>query len=239
MAFSKPMAFSSVGGRGAKRSGVCNGHEKKSLAASERNEEHRENWGKQMRQQEAQRLVCLDEGGSNIALTSVSARAQKGERARWSVPRNQGKNMTLIASLSLEGLGASLLLEGGVDALAFETYVEQVLAPTLPPGQIVVRENVSVHNVARVQQLIEDQGSHLLFLPASSPDFSPIEETFSTIKAFLRRTGARTREALQEAIAQALLTLTTQDPHGWFHHCGSPVPQERQRYMPQYLYSPL
>jgi transposase len=201
---------------------------KKSVAASERNEEERENWRKQMSQQETDLLVFLDECGSNIALTPLYARAPKGERARGSVPRNRGKNMTLIASLSLEGIGASMILEGGVDALAFEAYVEQVLAPSLQPGQIVVMDNLSVHKVARVQQLIEDRGCHLLFLPAYSPDFSPIEETFSKIKAFLRRTGARTREALQEAIAQALLTVTAQDAHGWFRHCGYPPLQERQ-----------
>lgn len=180
-----------------------------------------------MSQQEADRLVFLDECGSNIALTPLYARAPKGERARGRVPRNRGKNMTLIASLSLEGIGASMILEGGVNAPVFETYVEQVLAPSLQPGQIVVMDNLSVHKVARVLQLIEERGCHLLFLPAYSPDFSPIEETFSKIKAFLRWTGARTREALQEAIAQALLTVTQEDAHGWFRHCGYP-PQERQ-----------
>jgi transposase len=200
---------------------------KKSLAASERNEEERANWRKQLSQQEADRLVFLDECGSNIALTPLYARAPKGERARGSVPRNRGKNMTLIASLSLEGIGASMILEGGVNAPVFETYVEQVLAPSLQPGQVVVMDNLSVHKVARVQQLIEDRGCHLLFLPAYSPDFSPIEETFSKIKAFLRRTGARTREALLEAIAQALLTVTPQDARGWFRHCGYPPSQER------------
>ena len=181
-----------------------------------------------MSQQEADRLVFLDECGSNIALTPLYARAPKGERARGSVPRNRGKNMTLIAALSLEGMGASMILEGGVNAPAFESSVEQVLAPSLQPGQVVVMDNLSVHQVARVQQLIEERGCHLLFLPAYSPDCSPIEETFSKIKAFWRRAGARTREALQEAIAQALLTVTSQDAHGWFRHCGYLPPQERQ-----------
>lgn len=81
-------------------------------------------------------------------------------------------------------------------------------------------DNLRVHKTARVQQLIEDRGCHLLFLPASSPDCSPIEETFSKVKAFLRRTEARTRETLPEAIAQALLTVKPQDADGWFGHCG-------------------
>lgn len=209
------------------RSGPTGGVDakKKSLAASERNEQERENWRQQMSQQEVNRLVFLDECGSNIALTPLYARAPKGERAHGSVPRNRGKNMTLIASLSLQGMGAAMILEGGVNALAFEAYVEQVLVPTLQPGQTVVMDNLSVHKVARVQQLIENRGCRLLFLPAYSPDFSPIEETFSKIKAFLRRAGTRTREALQDAIAQALLTVTSQDALGWFRHCGYPPPQ--------------
>jgi transposase len=206
---------------------VCHSAEKKSLAASERNEEERANWRKQRSQQEAHRLVFLDECGSNIALTPSYGRAPKGERAQGSVPRNRGKNTTLIASLSLEGIGASMILEGGVNALAFEIYVEQILAPSLHQGQIVVMDNLQVHKATRVRQLIEDRGCHLLFLPAYSPDFSPIEETFSKIKAFLRRTGARTQEALQEAIAHALLTVTPQDARGWFRHCSYLPSQER------------
>ncbi len=201
---------------------------KKSVAATERNEEERAAWRQQMNQQEAEGLVFVDECGSHIALTPLYARAPKGERAPGRVPRNRGKNLTLIASLSLEGMGASMMLDGGVNAPAFEVYVEQLLAPSLRPGQLVVMDNLSAHKGARVQQLIEDRGCHVLFLPAYSPDFSPIEETFSKIKAFLRRAGARTREALQEAIAQALLTVTPQDAHGWFRHCGYLPPQERQ-----------
>ena len=182
-----------------------------------------------MSEVEVKQLVFLDECGSNIALTPLYARAPKGERARGRVPRNRGKNTTLIASLSLEGIGASMIIEGSANAAAFEAYVEQVLVPHLPPGQIIVMDNLQAHQGARVKQLIEDRGCQLLFLPAYSPDFSPIEETFSKVKAFLRRTGARTREALQEAIAQALLTVTSQDTLGWFRHCGYVPLEERQR----------
>jgi transposase len=87
-------------------------------------------------------------------------------------------------------------------------------------GQIVVLDNLSVHKGARVRQLIEERGCELLFLPAYSPDCSPIEETFSKVKAFLRRVGARTQEALQDAIGLALETVTAQDALGWFTHCG-------------------
>src|SRR5437899_10112889 len=108
---------------------------------------------------------------------------------KGSVPRNRGKNTTLLASLSLSGIGASLIIEGAVDALAFEAYVEHILAPSLLAGQIVVLDNLSAHKGARVRQLIEARGCALLFLPAYSPDFSPIEETFSKSKTNLRRVG--------------------------------------------------
>jgi transposase len=136
------------------------------------------------------------------------------------VPRNRGKNTTLIAGLSLAGIQAPMILEGGVDTLAFEAYVEQVLAPTLSPGQIVVLDNLSVHSGERVRQAIEARGCQVLFLPAYSPDMTPIEEAFSKLKAWLRRLGARTREALPDALAEALARITAQDARGWFWHCG-------------------
>ncbi len=202
-------------------------YRKKSLAASERREEERASFREQVKPLDAKRLVFVDESGSNIALTPLYARAPKGQRAAGSVPRNRGKNTTLLASLSVEGIGASMLLEGATNTAAFEVYLEQILLPSLAPGQIVVMDNLSAHKGARVRQLIEERGCQLLFLPAYSPDFSPIEETFSKIKAYLRRLGARTREALEEAIAYALETVTSQDAHGWFAHCGYLPSSER------------
>ncbi len=104
--------------------------------------------------------------------------------------------------------------------LAFERYVEEILAPSLQAGQIVIMDNLSCHKGSKVRQLTKARGCQLLFLPSYSLDFSPIEEAFSKLKAFLRRAQARTREALQEALIQALLTITQQDAHGWFGHCG-------------------
>ena len=184
---------------------------KKSLGATERNEEERATWRENASQLPTESLVFLDECGSNIALTPLYARAPKGERARGSAPHNRGKNTTLIAALSLDGMGAALILEGSANATAFELYVEQVLAPTLQAGQIVVMDNLQAHKGARVRLAIEAKRCQILFLPGYSPDFSPIEEAFSKLKTALRRAGARTREALQEAIGQALLTITSQD----------------------------
>jgi transposase len=181
-----------------------------------------------MKEQDASEFVFVDECGSNIALTPLYGRAPKGQRVTDSVPRNRGKNTTLIASLSLEGLGASMILEGAANAAAFEAYIEHILVPSLHSGQVVVMDNLRVHKTARVRQLLEDKGCQVLFLPAYSPDFSPIEEMFSKAKTFLRRLKARTREALEEAIAQALLTVTSQDAHGWFEHCGYVFSKERK-----------
>src|SRR5579863_1939285 len=201
--------------------------QKKTLAASERREEERASFRDQVKELDASQLVFLDESGSNIALTPRYARAPTGERAQGSIPRNRGKNTTLLASLSVQGVGAAMIIEGAANALAFEAYLEQVLLPTLVAGQIVVMDNLSIHKGARVRHLLETHGCQLLFLPAYSPDFSPSEETFSKVKAFLRRLGARTREALQEAIGQALETVSAQDARGWFAHCGYLPSSER------------
>lgn len=161
-------------------------------------------------------------------MTPLYAYAPGGQRAIGKVPRNYGAMMTLIASLSTQGMGEAFILNGAADGTAFEIYVEQLLAPSLRSGQIVILDNLSIHQGPRVKQAIEARGCHLLFLPAYSPDFSPIEEAFSKVKTFLRRQSARTREALQEAIAQALLLVTAQDALGWFAHCGysPPLPPE-------------
>ena len=199
---------------------------KKAVVASERDEQARAAWRKQAKQLAAQDLVIVDETGTQINMTPLYAYAPRGERAVGKVPRNYGANMTLIASLSLRGMGEALLLNGSADAAAFETYIEQILAPSLRPGQIVILDNLSIHQGPRVKQAIEARGCHLLFLPAYSPDFSPIEEAFSKLKTILRRGGARTREVLQEVIIQALPSITAADACGWFRHCGYPLATE-------------
>ena len=193
---------------------------KKTLRASEQNEDDRAAWREQARMLDASKLVFLDECGSSIALTRVYGRSPQGKRVYGSVPRNRRANMTLLASLSLQGVGEALILEGSADSTAFEIYIEQLLAPSLQAGQIVVMDNLSTHTGKKVRLAIEAKGCQLLFLPSYSPDFSPIEEAFSKLKAFLRRVGARTPETLQESIRQALLTITPCDALGWFTHCG-------------------
>jgi transposase len=193
---------------------------KKTVVASERDEEARAAWREQARHRQNPGWVFVDECGTHVALTPLYARAPKGRRAVGKVPGNYGANTTLIASLSLQGMGEALMLEGSADACAFELYIEQILAPSLHPGQTVVMDNLSIHQGQRVRQAIEASGCQLLYLPSYSPDLSPIEEAFSKLKTFLRRLGARTQEALQEAVAQALEAITPQDARGWFTHCG-------------------
>jgi transposase len=153
-------------------------------------------------------------------MTRRCARSKRGARAPGKVPRNQGKPTSLVAALSLEGLGKAMTLEGAFDTLAFVVFVERLLAPSLKPGQIVVLDNLSVHKAKRVRELIEARGCEIRFLPTYSPDFSPIEPCFSKIKAALRKAAARTQEALDEAITQAIRLVTSDDALGWFRHCG-------------------
>lgn len=169
------------------------------------------------------RLVFIDECSTNIALTRLYARAPKGDRAYGEAPRNWGKNITLICSLSVEGVGAAMSVEGATDAKAFETYVEHFLLPTLKRGQIVLIDNLQVHKSAKVKELIGQAGAEILFLPPYSPDFSPIEEAFSKLKSILRQIEARTREALLQATGQALDAVSQRDTAGWFGHCGYTV----------------
>jgi transposase len=167
-----------------------------------------------------ERFVWVDECGSHTSLTPLYARAPRGERARGSVPRNRGSNTTLLTAMTLEGMGPAVTLEGAVDSQTFAAYVEQVLGPTLRPDDIVVLDNLSAHKGARARQAVEARGAQLWFLPAYSPDFSPIEEAFAKLKARLRRAEARTREALDAALGQALEAITPQDARGFFAHCG-------------------
>jgi transposase len=166
--------------------------------------------------------VWVDECGTHTSMTRLYARAPKGERAYGSIPRNRGKNTTLIASMTLErAMGEAIAFEGSTKAFVFEAYVEHFLAPTLIRGaELVVMDNLGAHKTDRVRELIEEKGCELWFLPAYSPDLNPIEEAFSKVKAHLRKAAARTREALVEAMGQALSSVTPRDAAGWFAHCG-------------------
>jgi transposase len=170
------------------------------------------------------KLVFVDEMGTNTSLFPRYAYSPKGRRAYAQVPRNRGSNTTLLASMSLEGMGPCLAVEGTTSATVFEAYVEQVLAPNLRRGQIVVLDNLSAHKSERARELIEERGCQLLYLPPYSPDFNPIEEAFSKIKGALRKAQARTREALIEALGIAISAVTAREARGFFEHGGYRLP---------------
>ncbi len=165
-------------------------------------------------------LVFVDEMGTNTSLAPLYAWSPRGERARFEIPRNWGANITLLASMSVEGMRPCLAVEGSTTKVVFEAYLERLLAPSLRPGQVVVMDNLSAHKGPRVRQLIKERGCELLYLPPYSPDLNPIEEAFAKLKGLLRKAGARTREALLEAMGRALEAVTANDARGFFEHRG-------------------
>jgi transposase len=138
----------------------------------------------------AERLVFVEECGTHTSLAPIYGYALRGERLYLAVPRGRGKNTTLLSSMSVEGMGPSLAVEGASTARVFETYVEKVLLPRLREGQIVVMDNLGAHRPKRIRELIEQQGCGLLYLPAYSPEYNPIEEAFAKIKNLLRKARA-------------------------------------------------
>jgi transposase len=192
------------------------------LSASERDEAAREAWRERTAGIDPARFVFIDETGSHLGLVRLYARAPRGERAVGRAPRNRGRARTTITSLTLDGIGPGLLVEGGISTAGFEAYVEHILAPTLEPAQIVVMDNLRQHQGDRTRELIEARGAELWFLPAYSPDLNPIEEAFSKVKTLLRTAAARSHEALAPAIWSALRAITPSDANGYFTHCGYP-----------------
>ena len=168
----------------------------------------------------AQRVTVFDESGTHLDMASPYARAPRGERADALGRRNTGKNMTLLAGITLEGMTAPFVVEGAVTTAVMETYLQQVLLPTLRVGDIVILDNLSVHHAASVTHLLTQHGCRVLFLPAYSPDFSPIENAFAKIKTILRRLRAQTVDALLAAIAHALDAITPWDAIGYFTNAG-------------------
>jgi len=169
---------------------------------------------------DVRRFVFVDECSTNTSLSPIYGWSRRGQRVCFEAPRNWGANVTLLSSMTLAGMGPSLAVEGATTKVVFEAYVERVLAPTLKPGQIVVMDNLSSHKGSRIRELIEARGCELLYLPPYSPDLNPIEEAFAKLKALLRKAGARTREALLEALGRALEAVSASDARGFFEHRG-------------------
>lgn len=197
---------------------------KKSLIASERDPWRRAAFALEQADLDAHQIVVIDEVGSNLDLTPTHAWAPLGERAVARAPRNTPITTTTIASLTDQGMGPAVIVKGGVDRLTFESYLEQVLAPTLYPGQVVLVDNLSAHTSTRAQALVAACGCRLRYLPPYSPDYSPCELAFAQIKADLRRVAARTADKLEDAIATALQQISAADARAFFQHCGYRFP---------------
>ncbi len=194
---------------------------KRSLAAGERDEFLRAAWRLLFAGRTgAERLVFVDEMGANVSLSPLYAWSRRGERAHAKAPRNWGKNVTLLASITGRGVGPCLAVEGPTTRGVFEAYLERALAPSLRPGQVVVLDNLSAHKGGRVREIVEARGCELAYLPPYSPDLNPIEQAFSKVKALLRKAEARTRESLIEAMGRALDAVSVRDVRGFFGHCG-------------------
>jgi len=163
--------------------------------------------------------VFLDETGAKTNMTRLYARARKGERALEYAPHGHWSTTTLVAALTSQGATAPMVLDGPMDRVSFEAYVEQVLIPALAPGSVVVMDNLACHKSHSVAQMLHAASIELWYLPPYSPDLNPIELMWAKVKGFLRSAKARTQEALFEAIAQSLQDITPEHSHNFFCHC--------------------
>jgi transposase len=197
---------------------------KKSLHATERDTARvrlaRSQYRKSIAHYPVKKLKFLDESGLNIAMTRRYARAVRGQRVHDAVPKNFGRNVSILGALSCYGMDAVMTIEGAVDATVFRAYVCHVLTPTLRPGDVVVMDNLSVHKTQDVESLITATGAQLIYLPPYSPDYSPIEHCWSKLKTWLRGMKARSRDALDQALMKIIPRISNQDSRAWFAHCG-------------------
>jgi transposase len=152
-------------------------------------------------------------------MTRLYARSESGGRICEATPGSRWQIMTIIGAMSQSGLIAAMTIEEATDGDIFRAYVEQVLCAALRPGDVVVMDNLSSHKVSGVQQAIEKAGAEVLYLPPYSPDLNPIEKAWSKLKKFLRDAKARTKDALEKAIAEAIKLITADNAKAWFKHC--------------------
>ena len=169
---------------------------------------------------EPERLVFIDETGASTKMARRYGRAPRGQRCHAPVPHGHWKTTTFVGALRLEGMTAPMVLDGAMHGAAFLAYVEQVLVPTLKPGDIVIMDNLPAHKPLAVRRAIEAAGAELRFLPPYSPDFNPIEMAFSKLKALLKKAAARTLEDLFNTIANGIDTFTPQECRNYFNAAG-------------------
>jgi transposase len=167
-----------------------------------------------------ERLVFVDESGVSTEMTRRYGRAPRGERVREATPAGHWSTLTLLGAMTRHGLLATMSVESPTDGDVFLAYLEHVLCPQLQPGQVVVMDNLSAHKVEGVRQRIEAAGAELRYLPSYSPDFNPIEPCWGKIKQCLRGLKARTVERLEEALTEAIASISPHNARAWFRHCG-------------------
>jgi transposase len=164
--------------------------------------------------------VFLDESGITTEMTRRYGRALGGARVEEGVPAGRWRTLTILGAVGISGWVANMTVEAPTDGDVFLAYLEHVLCPQLQPGQIVVMDNLGAHKVDGVAELIRQTGASLMYLPPYSPDLNPIEKCWAQIKQRLRALKARSLPSLQDALADALGTLSSQNAAGYFKHCG-------------------
>lgn len=194
--------------------------EKKSLYAQERdseaNRQRRAEFIETIRATPPERLIYLDESGVSTQMTRLYARCAGGRRIHESTPDGRWKILTILGAISTRGMIATMTIEAATDREIFLAYLDHVLCPQLRPGDVVVMDNLSSHKVAGVRERIEATGAQLLYLPPYSPDLNPIEKAWSKLKQGLRSVKARTKEALDKAIAELLPQISPENAQAWF-----------------------
>lgn len=197
---------------------------KKTLKASEQEREDiarsRKEWQEFQAKADSHRLIFLDESGLKTNMTRLYGRSHQGSRCLDSTPCGRWETVTILSSVRLDGTTESLVFEGAVDRKMFDAYVKDILAPTLRPGDIVVMDNLNAHKSLLARAEIEKRQAQMVFLPAYSPDFNPIEKMWSKVKQILRGLKPRTQSELLSATATALDSVTKNDAQGWFGSCG-------------------
>jgi transposase len=180
----------------------------------------REQWQAEQATWDPQRLIFLDETWASTNMTRRYGRCPKGERLVCPVPHGHWNTTTFIAALRLDGLTAPLVMDGALNGDLFVAYVEQPLAPTLQPGDVVILDNLSSHKRAAARAAIEAAGATVRFLPPYSPDLNPIKQVFAKLKALLRRAQRRTVAGLWNFLGQSLDAFAPQECQNYFRHCG-------------------
>ena len=194
------------------------------MRVTEQDATKRAAWQREIATWDTRQVVFLDETSTHTSFTRTHGRAKTGTRVIGRVPRNHGPNISCLAALTPSGIVTSLAIPGAIDGQVFTQWLATELLPRLAPGTTIVLDNLNVHRSAHVHTLVAEAGCTLRFLPAYSPDFNPIELTFSRLKTRLRAAGKRTFDDVVTEIGASFSSVTAAHAQAWFRHCGYPPP---------------